>query len=337
MTGARPWQTFPRRSVTPKSLLATTPSSFWPCDSSPTRLRDRRTLLPRPLHREPLATAGRSLTLPACRPETVTLPTDGLNHADPPRGRGIAPGRTTGPARASGAFTPAGTSPPSSLRMKRKPAMGVLPAACLPCPVLARRGNAFPVRVGGVWNLCGPPDYAESAPSGQVSLRSSLLPRRTGRDRTPHNWDASPWDFNSFGGQPGSILSSRTHRASSASAPTRSALSWTRSPGSSLAAATPPATSATFCVPPNTSVPGWQPCVPPSRRARSPRPPPAASATSTSRPARALGPSSAAGASPGPASTTCCRGARPGRPRSVRLRQTRRRSAARRGLALAGR
>ena len=34
-------------------------------------------------------------------------------------------------------------------KVKRKPAMGVLPGEYLPWPVLARRANAFPVRVGG--------------------------------------------------------------------------------------------------------------------------------------------------------------------------------------------
>ena len=59
----------------------------------------------------------------------------------------------------------------------------------------ARAGSAVFLHIQsgacpGGWNLCGPPDYAESEPSRPLLLALSLRSRRTRRDRGPHNGDA---------------------------------------------------------------------------------------------------------------------------------------------------
>ena len=119
VTGARRQQTFPRRSVSRKSLLATSPSTFWPCDSSPTHPPDRRTLLQGAFAAGP-AKAGRS----------------------PPRTSRFFMGKLP---------PSAGLSVPGWCGGETKPAEGDLPAGCLPWPVLAPREMLFPL----VWGGCG--------------------------------------------------------------------------------------------------------------------------------------------------------------------------------------
>ena len=59
-----------------------------------------------------------------------------------------------------------------------QPAVGVLPAVCLPWSVLARRGKTVPARVGGVWNETGSRTASGRCPGVAKAERSLTLPAR---------------------------------------------------------------------------------------------------------------------------------------------------------------